>query len=119
GITMRAADTFGAEDERPRRHRVVGETLVPGRRPALEVGPGEALPLATGAMLPRGADAVVPVEHTDLEEPAAGASLGHVLVRRPVVPGAAVIAAGSDLARGETLLRSGEALTSRETGTVA
>jgi putative molybdopterin biosynthesis protein len=113
GFAVRAADTFGAEDERPRRLRVTGPTLVPGVRPGQEVGAGEAVPLATGAMLPRGADAVVPVEHTDLDDQ------GHVLVRRPVVPGAGVSAAGSDLARGETLLRAGETLTSRETGTLA
>ena len=121
GFAVRAADTFGAEDERPRRLLLAGPTLVPGVRPRGEVGPGEALPLATGAMLPRGADAVVPVEHTDLDGNPGGdpGGAGHVLVRRPVVPGAAVSAAGSDVARGETLLRAGETLTSRETGTLA
>src|SRR5688572_6878427 len=112
GFAVRAADTHGADDERPRRLTLSDETLVPGDVPTLEVVEGHATSIATGAVLPRGADAVVPGEHTDL--------VGDVvLVRRPVVPGAAIAPAGSDVARGETVLRAGERLTSRETGTLA
>ncbi|HVG94115.1 MAG TPA: gephyrin-like molybdotransferase Glp, partial [Planctomycetota bacterium] len=112
GFAVRATDTFGAEDEAPRTLRLNGESLAPGDEPTIEVEPGTATSVATGARIPRGADAVVAVEHTDL----AGAS---VLVRRPVVPGAAVSPAGGDVARGETVLRAGTRLTSRETGTLA
>src|SRR5262245_57253176 len=112
GFAVRAADTFGAENERPKRLRVNAESLVPGDAPRVEVAAGTATPIATGAVIPRGADAVVPVEHTDVEGDA-------VLVRRPVVPGAAVSGAGSDVARGETVLRAGTLLSSRETGTLA
>ena len=112
GFAVRAADTFGAEDERPRRLARCAESLVPGQVPRVEVETGQATPVSTGAVVPRGADAIVPVEHTDLE----GST---VLVRRPVVPGAAISAAGSDVARGETVLRQGTRLTSRETGTLA
>jgi len=62
---------------------------VPGQTPRVEVVPGCATPIATGAVLPRGADAVVPVEHTDFDP----ASDAVVLVRRPAVPGAAIAGA--------------------------
>ncbi len=116
GFAVRAADTFGAGDESPRSLRVNAESLAPGDVPRGEVAPGTATSVATGAGIPRGADAVVPVEDTDVVEGAAG---GAVLVRRPVVPGAAISGAGSDVARGETILRSGTRLSSRETGTLA
>jgi putative molybdopterin biosynthesis protein len=112
GFAVRAADTFGAEDEAPRRLRLAREALVPGSPPRDEAVAGSATSIATGAVVPRGADAVVPVEHTDTSD-------GEVLVRRPAVPGGGVSAAGTDVARGETLLRAGDALTSRETGTLA
>ncbi len=112
GFAVRAEDTFGAEDERPKSLRVNDEALVPGTVPTVEVAGGTATSIATGAMIPRGADAVVAVERTDLDG-------DRVLVRRPVVPGAAISAAGSDVARGETVVRRGTVLTSRETGTLA
>ena len=68
--------------------------------------------IATGGMLPRGADAVVPVEHTDIEG-------GQLLVRQPRTPGGAIAYAGTDMGQGETVLFSGTRLTSRETGVLA
>src|SRR5262249_1847498 len=94
---------------------VVGDAVLPGAPPALpDVHPGTAAAIATGAMIPRGADAVVMVEYTDFEE--ADSAL---LVRRPVAPGANVTFAGTDIGRGETVLRRGGGLTSRETGVLA
>src|SRR5260221_13274618 len=63
-------------------------------------------------MVPRGADAVVMVEHTDAERES-------LAVRRPVTPGANISSAGTDIGRGETVLRRGDLLTSRETGVLA
>ena len=67
-------------------------------------------------MLPRGADAIVMVEDTDTAE--RGAEL-LVEVRRPVPPGQSVAVAGGDIARGETLFRAGQILSSREIGSLA
>ncbi|MDX1385191.1 MAG: molybdopterin biosynthesis protein, partial [Thermoanaerobaculia bacterium] len=112
GYAVRAEDTVGATEERPVRLRPSGETVTPGHRPAIEVGSGEATAIATGGMLPRGADAVVPVEDTDAD--------GHGLeIRSPRAPGAGVSHAGTDLGRGETALFAGTLLTSRETGVLA
>src|SRR5262249_7269289 len=69
-------------------------------------------PIATGAVVPRGADAVVMIEYTDMEG-------DRLVVRRPVAPGENITFAGTDIGRGETVLRRGERLTSRETGVLA
>jgi putative molybdopterin biosynthesis protein len=114
GFAVRAEDTYGASEEAPLSLRVNGETIPTGVAPTLEVIPGTATPIATGGMLPRGADAVLPVEFTDLEEDGA-----RVVVRRERTPGAAVSFAGTDIGSGETVLFAGASLTSRETGVLA
>lgn len=115
GFAIRAADTFGVAEEEPVRLKLNDEVLATGIEPAIEVAEGTATTIATGGMLPRGADAVAPIEVTDVdpEDPA------YVLVRAPRVPGAAVSFAGTDMGRGETVLFAGTRLTSRETGVLA
>jgi putative molybdopterin biosynthesis protein len=112
GYALRAADTFGAMEERPRRLQINWETLRTGVIPRVEVQPGTASVIATGAVVPRGADAVVMVEYTDLDG-------DQVKVFRPVAPGASITFAGSDIGRGEIIMRRGELLSSRETGVLA
>jgi len=112
GFAVRAADTYGASEATPVRLRLTGEAITPGIKPSVEVGPGQASVIATGAMLPRGADAVVMVEDTEQEG-------NDVVVRRAVAPGAGVMYAGSDIARGEIVLRRGTKLSSREIGVLA
>lgn len=113
GFAVRAADVYGCSEEQPARLQVIGEPITPGKPQKLPtLVAGTAAAIATGAVVPRGADAVVMVEHTELD----GAS---VLVRRPLAPGANITCAGTDIGRGETVLRQGEVLTSRETGVLA
>ncbi len=112
GFAVRAADTYRASEEEPLRLRLNAESIPAGVAPQLEVGVGTATPIATGGMLPRGADAVVPVEFTDV----AGSEL---ILRRACVPGAAVSFAGTDIGSGETVLFRGTRLTSRDTGVLA
>jgi putative molybdopterin biosynthesis protein len=112
GFAVRAQDTFGAAEERPVELRLEGRPIATGMAPEGEVAPGTAVAIATGGMLPRGADAVVPVEHTDAEG-------GALQVRRAVAPGASVSFAGTDIGAGETVLFAGARLTSRETGVLA
>jgi putative molybdopterin biosynthesis protein len=112
GFAVRAADTFGASDDHPVYLRLNGEVLVPGLHPQQAVAPRTATFLATGAVVPRGADAVVMVEYTDADD-------GRLTVRRPAAPGANITFAGTDIGRGETVLRRGELLTARETGVLA
>ena len=112
GFAVRAADTYGASEERPLRLRLNEETIATGVAPSQEVEAGSASTIATGGMLPRGADAVLPVEDTDIEG-------GLLIARRPVVPGGSVSFAGTDVGRGETVLFAGTRLSSRETGVLA
>ena len=114
GFAVRAQDTYGATEEAPVRLRLNPEVIATAVQPREEIVAGTATSIATGGMLPRGADAVVAVEHTDLEEDG-----NVVVVRRAQVPGGAVSCAGTDMGRGETVLFAGTRLTSRETGVLA
>lgn len=114
GFALRAADTHAADEEHPVRLWLNDEILSPGVVPRIEVAPGTATPIATGGMLPRGADAVAMIEHTDCD-PAEGL----LLLRRGATAGQMISHAGLDIARGETVLRSGVPITSREIGTLA
>jgi putative molybdopterin biosynthesis protein len=112
GFAVQAADTFGASEDAPRLLRLNAEVLATGIEPTHPVRPGTAMAIATGAMLPRGADAVVMVEHTDIRG-------DRLVLVRPVAPGANISFAGTDIGMGEVVLRQGERLTSRETGVLA
>ena len=115
GFALRAADTTGASEATPRRLTLNAEVLACGHAPKLTVSPGTATAIATGGMIPRGADAVVMIEHTELIDAAAPA----IDLRRAVSAGRFVSYAGSDIARGETLLRRGATISSREIGMLA
>src|SRR5215471_6268319 len=112
----RAADTIGAGDRTPQLLLLNTEVIACGHPPALEVRAGTASPIATGGAIPRGADAVVMIEHTELIETPKGPTIE---VRRAAAPGQFVAFAGSDMARGETVLRRGQLIGSREIGILA
>jgi len=118
GFAVRADDTADATDAAPAVLQLNAEVLTPGVQPDVAVGEGSASVIATGGMVPRGADAVVMVEHTEIRTTV---SNGPTLleIRRPAASGQFVATAGSDLARGETVLRRGHVLTSREIGMLA
>ena len=122
GFAVQAADTAGTMEESPAALLLNSEVLSPGAAPTLEVQPGTATPIATGGMLPRGSDAVVMIEHTEIAvSPDAGTterdSMLHIF--HPAASGQAVTFAGTDIARGETVLRFGKLITSREIGVLA
>jgi putative molybdopterin biosynthesis protein len=116
GFAVRAADTIGAGDRAPRRLQLNAEVIAAGHPGALEVRVGMATAIATGGAVPRGADAVVMIEHTGLVETSEGPAIE---VRRTAAPGQFVAFAGSDMARGETVLRRGQNISSREIGILA
>jgi putative molybdopterin biosynthesis protein len=116
GFAVRAADTTGAADRAPRRLMLNAEVIACGHPPTLEVGPATATTIATGGAIPRGADAVVMVEHTELVETPEGPAIE---LRRAAGPGQLVSFAGSDIARGEMVLRRGQRIGSREIGMLA
>ena len=111
GYAVRAADTTGAGEADPVTLEVVG-VLDAGNRPETTVGEGEALEIATGAVIPPGADAVVMVEDTS-------EAAGDVEVRRALPPGGNVMAAGADIAAGDHALGADVRLTPRTIGLLA
>lgn len=112
GFAVVSSDTFGVSEEKPGRLALLAGNLEPGQTPHTAVACGQALAIATGAMVPRGADAVVMIEYTDVT----GSEL---IVRRPATPGSNITFAGADISNGEIVLHRGEILTARETGVLA
>jgi molybdopterin molybdotransferase len=109
GFAVIAADTAAATKAAPVRLAVTGEAAA-GRVTDKVVTPGNALRILTGAPLPGGADAVVPVENTDAQPGVAGLPQ-EVAIYSVADPGANVRRAGSDLVAGAPLLAAGSALT--------
>ena len=114
GFALRAADTLGASDGTPKRLVLNAEVIACGVEPAIKVASATAPAIATGGVIPRGADAVVMIEHTELVEDGPAIEL-----RRTITSGQFISYAGSDIARGETLLRRGAQIGSREIGMLA
>ncbi len=112
GFAVRASDTVGAEEHRPVSLQLIDEQIAAGSKPEHEIHLGSGTLIATGGMIPRGADAIVMVEHADINE-------GQLLVSKPVSPGSGIAFAGTDVANGQVILYQGDFLTSRETGILA
>ena len=113
GFAVRSADLASATEATPVRIKLNGEVIACGTAPTRPVLSGTATSIATGGPLPRGADAVVMVEHSQPVGPRA------IEIRRAASPGQFVSYAGSDIARGEALLRAGTVIGSREIGMCA
>lgn len=112
GIAVRARDTFGASESLPIYLEVVGEIPMGEVAPPLP-GEGTALRIATGGMLPSGADAVVMIEYT---EPLDDRFIG---VLKPVGPGENVLRPGEDVTEGSLVFSPGHRLTAADIGFLA
>ena len=115
GFALRSVDIAGASDSAPKTLALNAEVITCGHAPEIEVAPGTATTIATGGVIPRGADAVVMIEQTELIEGGGPA----IELRRAAAAGQFISYAGSDIARGETLLRRGTRIGSREIGMLA
>src|SRR5713226_9687017 len=113
GFAVRSADLASASEATPVRLMLNEEVIACGTAPIRPVLSGTATSIATGGPVPRGADAVVMVEHTQPAGPRA------IEIRRAASPGQFISYAGSDIARGEALLRAGTVIGSREIGMLA
>jgi molybdopterin molybdotransferase len=112
GFAVRAADTYGASEGLPSYLDVAGEVRM-GEPPEVEVRPGTAVAIATGAPLPLGADAVVKIEHTQAATP----ELLEIL--RPATPGEGMVRADEDAAPGAQLVPAGRPLRPQDLGMLA
>lgn len=111
GYAVKAVDTFGADEDRPVALKFCGQVTV-GEPPTIVVENGMTAETATGAPLPKGADAVVMVEYSIRRDDT-------IFIHRPVSKGENVMEAGSDIHKGETILRKDQRLSSREIGILA
>jgi putative molybdopterin biosynthesis protein len=117
GFAVVAEDTFGASEEVPRSVALGDEEIHTGIIPTTVIQPGKAVLIATGGMVPRGADAVVMVEYAETRP--VNKESSELRIARAVTAGSGISFAGTDITRGETVLRQGQLLTSRDTGVLA
>jgi putative molybdopterin biosynthesis protein len=113
GFAVRSADLARVSEAAPVRVILNDEVIACGTAPTRPVLSGTATSIATGGPVPRGADAIIMVEHTQ------PAGLRAIEIRRAASPGQFISYAGSDIARGEALLRAGTLIGSREIGMLA
>ena len=119
GFAVRAADFANAAPASRVTLRVVAD-IPAGSSPRISLGPGEAARIMTGAPLPQGADAVVPVEDTDFQNRDAGsAAPAQVQIAKSVRSGENVRPRGMDVREGEVVLRKGRRLNAQSLGVLA
>ena len=112
GFAVQGASTFGASDANPAYLSVAGSVAM-GESSDQIIGPGQTVKIATGGMLPRGADSVIMVEHTE--------SIDETTIEayRSVAPGQNIIEIGEDYRKGQTVLSSGVRIRPQEAGLLA
>jgi molybdopterin molybdotransferase len=111
GFAVRAADTAPASADAPVTLAVVDESRA-GRPAGRAVGPGEAILISTGVMVPEGVDSVVRVEDTSSSD-------GRVEIGVAIEPGRNVRRAGEDVRGGETVIPAGTRVGPAELGVIA
>jgi putative molybdopterin biosynthesis protein len=111
GYAVKAEDTFDAEENKPTKLKVCG-TVNAGEMPKIIVKHGTTVEIVTGAPLPEGTDAVVMLEDTDRKD-------DDIHVQSSVARDENVMKAGADIRNGETVLKKGQPLSSREIGVLA
>ena len=111
GYAVRASDVASASPDSPVVLPVLGDVAA-GRTGLTSLAPGTTLRIMTGAPLPDGADAVVPVERTD-------GGVERVSVTASVAPGAYIRRAGEDVAAGTVVQHAGDVVTERSVAVLA
>ena len=111
GFALRGEETFGAEAYTPALFRIIGRSR-PGRRFGGNVGPGEAVEIATGAPLPASADTVVPVEVCRVDD-------DQLRVVEATPPGRHVSRRGEDIAAGTLVLEAERVLRPQDLGVLS
>ncbi len=111
GYAVNAEDTFSAEENKPAKLKICGRANV-GEMPKATVKLGTAIEIVTGAPIPKGANAVVMLEDTELQD-------DELYVHNAAVAGENIMKTGSDIKKGETILTKGAVLRSGEIGALA
>jgi molybdopterin molybdotransferase len=112
GFALKAKDTYGTSEKNPAILRMIGEIPM-GRVSDIIVNDGEAVKVATGGMVPKGADAVEMVEYTEWVD-------SHTVhAFKPISPLENVIQTGEDVKSGEAVLHRGHLIRPQEIGLMA
>ncbi len=112
GFALKAKDTYGASEKNPALLQVVGEIPM-GQLSSIHLKDGQAVKIATGGMIPEGADGVEMVEYTEWVD----AQTIHVF--KPISPLENVIQVGEDIKEGEIVLKKGRPIRPQESGLLA
>ena len=112
GYAVRAEDTAGASRTTPRTLRRI-ETIYTGQVPKNRVGAGECAEIATGAPMPDGADAVVMVEETDIDDRGSVSVFAQAAARQNIGR------QGADIQKGQHVLQTGTLLNASRLGSIA
>jgi len=119
GYAVVASDTFYADENNP-ASLIINGSISAGESPLQRIDKGYCMGISTGAPLPGGANATVKVENTsEYADNVEGKKTKKVKVYKHVAPGENIMLAGSDIKRGERIVRRGTTLTPRETGVLA
>lgn len=119
GYAFIAADLVGATADRPATLQVIGD-IAAGSAPTIHIERGTAVRIMTGAPIPPGADAVVPVEDTDENWRDKARPLpATIQINRPVNPGDYIRPPGGDIQAGQTVLQAGHIIRPQEIGLLA
>ena len=111
GYAVYSRSTWGASEDNPVKMIIKGKVKV-GEEAKMSVGPGEAVEVDTGSMIPPGADSVVPIEYVKEEG-------DELWVYRAVIPGENIVWPATDVYFGEVVARKGERITSRKIAALA
>jgi molybdopterin molybdotransferase len=119
GFAVRAADSSSATPTSPVTLRVIAD-IPAGSAPKVSLATGEAARIMTGAQLPSGADAVVPVEDTDFNNRDAGSTApSEVQISKLVNTGENVRPRGMDVHKDDIVLHKGQGITPQSAGILA
>lgn len=112
GFAVNSGDTFGATEGLP-AYLIIQHKILMGEEPVFALKKGNVAEIPTGGMLPKGADAVVMLEHTQ------GINDSTIEVLKPVAPGENVISTGEDVRKGEVMLKKGKKLRPQDIAALA
>jgi molybdopterin molybdotransferase len=119
GFALRAADTADVAPGSSVTLRVVTD-IPAGTTPTTSLAPGQAARIMTGAQMPEGADAVVPVEDTDFHDRSPGTPAPEtVSIEKIARTGENVRPRGMDVRAGEVVLKKGKILKPQDVGLLA
>jgi len=116
GYAVRSADLARASQDQPVFLPVAGE-IPAGRPDPITLQPGQAIRIMTGALLPDGADAIVPIEEVSEVSTQAGAPV--IEFRSGAYPGQYIRPKGQDLHAGDVIFQSGRRLSATDLGLLA